>query len=52
MIMSVERQAPSDELLQKFEVPEIIHGPGALAKIGQCAKRLGGKKFSWSRTRA
>jgi alcohol dehydrogenase class IV len=35
----------SDDHLQKFEVPEIIHGPGALSKIGQCAKRLGGEKI-------
>jgi 1,3-propanediol dehydrogenase len=34
-----------DDQLQKFEVPEIIHGPGALSKIGQCAKRLGGEKI-------
>ena len=33
-----------DAFLQKFEVPEIIHGPGALSKIGQCAKRLGGER--------
>lgn len=30
--------------LQKFEVPEIIHGLGALGIIGQCAKRLGGER--------
>ncbi|MGC9196615.1 MAG: iron-containing alcohol dehydrogenase [Syntrophobacteraceae bacterium] len=29
--------------LQKFEVPEIIHGSGALSIVGQCAKRLGGE---------
>jgi alcohol dehydrogenase class IV len=34
----------SDDSLQKFEVPEIIHGLGALAKVGQCAKRLGGER--------
>jgi alcohol dehydrogenase len=34
-----------DDYLQKFEVPEIIHGPGALSKIGQCAKRLGGERI-------
>jgi alcohol dehydrogenase class IV len=45
MSTSVQHQAPPDELLQKFEVPEIIHGPGALAQIGQCAKRLGGEKI-------
>jgi alcohol dehydrogenase class IV len=30
--------------LQKFEVPEIIHGSGALSIVGQCAKRLGGDR--------
>lgn len=30
--------------LQKFEVPEIIHGLGALTIVGQCAKRLGGER--------
>lgn len=30
--------------LQKFEVPEIIHGLGALSIVGQCAKRLGGER--------
>jgi len=45
MTKLAEHQVPPDELLQKFEVPEIIHGPGALAKIGQCAKRLGGEKI-------
>jgi len=34
----------SDDALLKFEVPEIIHGHGALSKIGQCAKRLGGER--------
>jgi alcohol dehydrogenase class IV len=33
-----------DDALLKFEVPEIIYGLGALAKIGQCAKRLGGER--------
>jgi len=33
-----------DDVLLKFEVPEIIYGLGALCKIGQCAKRLGGEK--------
>jgi alcohol dehydrogenase class IV len=28
----------------KFEVPEIIFGRGLLAQVGQCARRLGGKK--------
>lgn len=32
------------ESLQKFEVPEIIHGLGALGIAGQCAKRLGGER--------
>ncbi|MDR3569985.1 MAG: iron-containing alcohol dehydrogenase [Syntrophobacteraceae bacterium] len=30
--------------LQKFEVPEIIHGLGAMGIAGQCAKRLGGER--------
>ncbi len=30
--------------LQKFEVPEIIHGLGSLGFAGQCAKRLGGER--------
>jgi len=34
---------PDDSLL-KFDVPEVIFGLGALTKIGQCAKRLGGEK--------
>jgi alcohol dehydrogenase class IV len=34
-----------DDSLLKFDVPEIIYGPGALSKIGQCAKRLGGEKL-------
>ena len=34
----------TDGALQKFEVPEIIHGLGALSKVGQCAKRLGGER--------
>lgn len=34
---------PDDSLL-KFDVPEVIFGLGALSKIGQCAKRLGGEK--------
>ncbi len=33
-----------DDGLLKFEVPEIIYGLGALSKIGQCAKRLGGER--------
>jgi alcohol dehydrogenase class IV len=33
-----------DGYLLKFEVPEIIHGMGALSKIGLCAKRLGGER--------
>ncbi len=33
-----------DDTLLKFEVPEIIYGLGALSKIGQCAKRLGGER--------
>lgn len=34
-----------DDDLLKFEVPEVIHGIGALTKIGCCAKRLGGEKI-------
>lgn len=34
---------PDDSLL-KFDMPEVIFGLGALSKIGQCAKRLGGEK--------
>ena len=45
MTMMAEPMADPDDHLQKFEVPEIIHGPGALSKIGQCAKRLGGEKI-------
>lgn len=33
-----------DNNLLKFEVPEVIYGHGALSKIGQCARRLGGEK--------
>ena len=33
-----------DNDLLKFEVPEIIHGIGALSKIGDCARRLGGER--------
>lgn len=33
-----------DDNLLKFEIPEIIYGLGALEKIGQCAKRLGGER--------
>ena len=33
-----------DNDLLKFEVPEIIHGVGALSKIGDCARRLGGER--------
>jgi alcohol dehydrogenase class IV len=43
--MMAEPMVIPDDHLQKFEVPEIIHGPGALSKIGQCAKRLGGEKI-------
>ncbi len=34
-----------DDDLLKFEIPEVIHGIGALTKIGCCAKRLGGEKI-------
>ncbi|WP_373501573.1 iron-containing alcohol dehydrogenase [Desulfococcus sp.] len=33
-----------DDLL-KFDIPEIIYGPGALSVIGRCAARLGGEKI-------
>ena len=33
-----------EDYLLKFEVPEIIHGMGALSKIGLCAKRLGAER--------
>ncbi|MDR3554296.1 MAG: iron-containing alcohol dehydrogenase [Syntrophobacteraceae bacterium] len=31
--------------LQKFEVPEVIHGLGALSIVGRCARRLGGERI-------
>lgn len=34
----------NDDLL-KFDIPEIIYGPGALSGIGHCAERLGGEKI-------
>ncbi len=34
----------SDDSLEKFDMPEVIFGLGALNKIGHCAKRLGGEK--------
>lgn len=34
----------TDDLL-KFDIPEIIYGPGALSGIGHCAERLGGEKI-------
>jgi alcohol dehydrogenase class IV len=44
-VSSLERKKLSqDDYLLKFEVPEIIHGMGALSKIGLCAKRLGGER--------
>jgi len=39
-----EKKMNQDDYLLKFEVPEIIHGMGALSKIGLCAKRLGGER--------
>lgn len=33
-----------DDNLLKFDIPEIIYGRGSIAKIGQCAARLGGEK--------
>ncbi|MBI5584342.1 MAG: iron-containing alcohol dehydrogenase [Deltaproteobacteria bacterium] len=33
-----------DDCLLKFEVPEIIHGEGSLAVVGECARRLGGER--------
>ncbi|MFH1114949.1 MAG: iron-containing alcohol dehydrogenase [Pseudomonadota bacterium] len=44
MTNSAGQSETCDESLLKFEVPEIIHGLGALSKIGQCAKRLGGER--------
>lgn len=35
---------PLEENLLKFDIPEVIYGPGALAGIGQCAKRPGGER--------
>ncbi len=43
MSNSAQQVEVCDDSLLKFEVPEIIHGHGALSKIGQCAKRLGGE---------
>ena len=34
---------PDDSLL-KFDMPEVIFGQGALTRIGECAKRLGGER--------
>ena len=34
----------SDDALLKFDIPEIIYGPGALSDIGHCADRLGGER--------
>ncbi|MEW6349428.1 MAG: iron-containing alcohol dehydrogenase [Thermodesulfobacteriota bacterium] len=34
-----------EDSLLKFEAPEIIYGIGALAQIGQCARRLGGERI-------
>ncbi|GAA0504382.1 1,3-propanediol dehydrogenase [Saccharopolyspora subtropica] len=32
------------EQLAKFHVPEIVFGPGALAELGHCARRLGARR--------
>jgi 1,3-propanediol dehydrogenase len=34
----------SDDDLLKFDIPEILYGPGALSAVGQCAERLGGER--------
>uniref|UniRef100_UPI0040497CC2 iron-containing alcohol dehydrogenase n=1 Tax=Desulfobacca sp. TaxID=2067990 RepID=UPI0040497CC2 len=34
----------NDDALLKFDMPEVIFGAGALHKIGECAKRLGGER--------
>ncbi len=34
----------ADDALLKFDMPEVIFGPGAMSKIGECAKRLGGER--------
>jgi 1,3-propanediol dehydrogenase len=34
----------NDAALLKFDMPEVIFGQGALHKIGECAKRLGGER--------
>src|SRR5450755_5032090 len=36
--------APGPARLVKFHVPEIVFGPGALAELGHCAARLGGRR--------
>jgi alcohol dehydrogenase class IV len=33
-----------DARLAKFHVPEVVFGPGALAELGHCALRLGGRR--------
>jgi len=43
-IRKITKMAQVDDALLKFEVPEIIHGIGALTKIGCCARRLGGDR--------
>ena len=35
----------TEDSLLKFEIPEIIYGPGCLSQVGNCAKRLGGEKI-------
>ena len=35
----------NDEDLLKFDIPEVIYGPGALSGVGHCAQRLGGEKI-------
>lgn len=34
-----------DDLLLKFDMPEVIFGLGAMSKLGECAKRLGGERI-------
>ncbi|GAA4613149.1 iron-containing alcohol dehydrogenase [Saccharopolyspora hordei] len=38
------RRAEHADWLAKFHVPEIVFGPGALAELGHCARRLGARR--------
>ncbi|MGI8305888.1 iron-containing alcohol dehydrogenase [Saccharopolyspora hattusasensis] len=37
-------RADTTNRLAKFHVPEIVFGPGALAELGHCARRLGARR--------